>query len=105
MKHFSRRLSVIRALILALLVTGHSDSRAATRNDDIADRINRVRKAINEKVQSNSSLSDVAGLTNNAQYSDRMNPWVNWGNWANWNNWNNWANWANWNNWANWRNF
>ena len=100
MKMFSRRMTICWAFFLSLFIG--SSARAASGNN-IASRINQVRKALHTKNQTIDTNALIDELMPGGKTAD-FGEWVNWGNWANWNNWNNWANWANWNNWSNWMN-
>ena len=93
MKKNSRRLSIFWMFFISLFISNHTK---ASSQKDITTRINKVRKTLQDKAQTN-NLLELTGR----EFNKELNEWVNWGNWANWNNWNNWANWANWNNWRN----
>lgn len=98
MKPILRKLSVCWVLLLSLFV---SNTVKASARKDINDRINKVRKSLQDKAAYSNSIQ----MDGDEFNAGNPHEWVNWGNWANWNNWNNWVNWNNWSNWAKWGNF
>ena len=98
MKSILRKISTSWILLVSFFITTNAK---ADSNKDIAARINKVRKALQQKKEKNDVI-EIPGARFNKD--DHAGDWINWGNWGNWNNWRNWNNWNNWANWGNWPN-